>query len=130
MLDASEHFKEAGRLPFSRNQFGGTIGGPIRKDKTFYFANYEELNQKLIQTAISTVPGNDFRKGILPCSQTTDYDVTDKLCLLPGSTPTTPVNVGINSNIAGYLGAFPVVNGPSFADGSAQNFSQLAYPRV
>ena len=129
VLDASEHFKLTDdRLPFSRNQFGGTIGGPIKQDKTFYFINYEELNQKLTQTAISTVPGAAFRQGILPCSQTTNYDVTDGVCLLPGSTPTTPVNVGINPNVAGYLAAFPVANGPAFADGSAQNFSQLAYP--
>ncbi len=130
VLDASEHFKQegTGTLPFSRNQFGGTIGGPIRKDKTFFFANYEELDQKLITTAISIVPGNDFRKGILPCSQTTFYDVTDKVCLLPGSTPTTPVNVGINPNVAGYLAAYLPANGPAFADGSAQNFTQLAAP--
>ena len=139
VLDASEHFKQAGTgtLPFSRNQFGGTIGGPIRKDKTFFFANYEELNQKLLVTTISVVPGNDFRKGILPCSQTFYYATPDPtaanpnpqgVCLLPGSAPATPVNVGIDPNVAGYLAAYLPANGPTFADGSAQNFTPLTSP--
>ena len=44
-LDARNHFDLATIPPFRRNHFGASVGGPIRKDKLFYFANYEGLRQ-------------------------------------------------------------------------------------
>ncbi len=45
-----------GPLPFHMNQFGGTFGGPIRKNKTFFFLDYEEIRQVQNQTLIGFVP--------------------------------------------------------------------------
>jgi hypothetical protein len=45
-----------GPLPFHMNQFGGTFGGPIRKNKTFFFFDYEEIRQVQNQTLIGFVP--------------------------------------------------------------------------
>src|SRR5438445_1225655 len=46
------------RLPaFTRNQFGGSVGGPIKKDKTFFFGVYEGLRQRLGVTTVSYVMG-------------------------------------------------------------------------
>jgi hypothetical protein len=47
-LDAANFFENAGgirKAPFKRNQFGGTIGGPIVKNRTFFFADYEGIRQ-------------------------------------------------------------------------------------
>jgi Carboxypeptidase regulatory-like domain/TonB-dependent Receptor Plug Domain/TonB dependent receptor len=68
VLDANDYFtKSAGNPtpPFKRNQFGGSAGGPIIKDKTFIFGDYEGLRQsKGIPTA-STVPSDAARGGTL-----------------------------------------------------------------
>ena len=45
--------------PFVRNNFGGSFGGPIKKDKTFFFANFEGLRQKLGFTATDVVPAGN-----------------------------------------------------------------------
>lgn len=52
------------RLPnFIQNQFGGTVGGPIRKDRTFFFADYQGFRQRQGQTWVSTVPDAAVRQG-------------------------------------------------------------------
>src|ERR1017187_8141060 len=55
-LDAPNFFDVASAPPFQRNQFGASIGGPIQKDRTFLFANYEGYRQNLHQTSVNLVP--------------------------------------------------------------------------
>lgn len=61
-LDARRPFDGASPAPFRLNQFGGNLGGPIVKNRTFYFANYEGLAQRLsISRADGLVPSAAFR---------------------------------------------------------------------
>ncbi|MPZ17362.1 MAG: hypothetical protein GEV06_05555 [Luteitalea sp.] len=65
-LDATDFFtKQVGLEPpdFTRNQFGGVVGGPIHADRTFFFGSYEGLRQEFPQALISTVPTMAQRAG-------------------------------------------------------------------
>lgn len=51
------------RPAFSQNQFGGTLGGPIRKDKTFFFGSYEGFRLRQGQSYVFSVPTDPMRGG-------------------------------------------------------------------
>ena len=59
-LDARSPFDGAAPDPFLLNQFGGSLGGPIVRGKTFFYANYEGLRQRLDGTQIGLVPSPNF----------------------------------------------------------------------
>jgi Carboxypeptidase regulatory-like domain len=62
-LDARGYFSPQ-RSTFQQNQFGGTFGGPIKKDKTFFFADYQgQRTVQGIETGIVTVPSLSNRSG-------------------------------------------------------------------
>jgi Carboxypeptidase regulatory-like domain/TonB dependent receptor len=57
-LDARNYFNQVGapQNPFHNNQFGGALGGPIRKDKTFFFIDYEAMREKGAEASTACVP--------------------------------------------------------------------------
>jgi len=61
-LDASDHFTR-GVQPLKQNQFGGTFGGPLVKDKTFFFGYYEGFRNRQGETVAATVPSIAERQG-------------------------------------------------------------------
>lgn len=70
-LDAKNYFDTGIIPPFKRNQFGGTIGGPIQKDGTFFFADFEGIRQSKGITTVATVPSANARVGILSSGNVT-----------------------------------------------------------
>src|ERR1700730_1055821 len=90
-LDASNFF-DATRPPFKRNQFGATAGGPIFKDRTFIFGNYEGLRQSLGETQVNQVPTATARAGQLAIS-TQDFTVA------PAVIPYLPIWPDPNSGV-------------------------------
>jgi len=100
-LDVRNFFDVGSSPPaFRRNQFGGVLGGPIKKDKTFFFGGYEGLRQGLATTQIATVPTLLARQGILPTG-----------------------NVRVNPASVPFVNLYPAPNGRDFGDGSAEFLS-------
>ena len=128
-LDAKNYFS-TGPAPFKRNQFGGTIGGPIRKDKAFFFFNYEGLRQSRTTATIDTVPSPNADLGLLLCTQTAT--ASNKSCLTgPGGTVESANGVGlqqftIDPNAAPYLALYPQPNAGVSGDTGTWTFNSAA----
>ncbi len=111
-LDARNYFDLppsilGARLPeFQRNNFGGSVGGPIRKDKTFFYAVYEGLRQNQGQTNSSVV---------LPrsCIGGAGATITSAAC--PGLTLAATPPAGCTASVAGGSTGSCTVYGPSAA---------------
>jgi hypothetical protein len=68
-LEAIDYFQEAfdtGKPDFTRNQWGGSFGGPIVRNKLFFFGSYEGLKEETGKTDTVTTLTDDARRGILP----------------------------------------------------------------
>ncbi len=111
ILDARDYFNSSseGKNPYRRNQFGGSIGGPIKRDKSFFFANYEALLSRLTTSAISYVPSMAARNGGVGGSS--GFPVFDAW----GNA------VAISPGIKALLNQYPIPNGTDFGNGSAQS---------
>jgi Carboxypeptidase regulatory-like domain/TonB-dependent Receptor Plug Domain/TonB dependent receptor len=103
-LDARNFFEDPSqpKASFKRNQFGATIGGPILKDRTFFFADYEGDRQSKGIPNPDHVPSPNARQGILQC---TSNDVTNNV---PGCTSTANTHtVSVDPAVQKYLGLYP-----------------------
>jgi len=66
-LDAKNFFDRPGAIPpFQRNQFGAALGGPLRREQSFFFVNYEGLRERKAITSVATVPTADVRLTAAP----------------------------------------------------------------
>jgi len=113
-LDAPGYFDGGVVPPFRLNQFGAAAGGPIRKDHTFVFGDYEGVRRSLGTTTSSGVPSANARLGILAaCTNNTSTGCTPSSPCPANSSLLAPnANVCVDSNVAKYLPFFnlPTVN--------------------
>ena len=77
-MDASDYFSQSVQ-PLKQNQFGATFGGPILKDKTFFFGYYEGFRNRQGETAPATVPSAAERQGNFAEQCTAGFD-SNGLC--------------------------------------------------
>jgi hypothetical protein len=99
-LDASNYF-DIQKPPFKRNQFGASVGGPIKKDKTFIFGDYEGLRQVLNLTQNSAVPSANARNGILSTGNVTVDPEAARFLAAFYPLPNTPTSGDVGSYIFG-----------------------------
>lgn len=99
-LDARNFFDQGNIPGFQRNNFGASLGGPIKKDKLFVFGNYEGYRQHLALSDVTLVPDNAARQGYV------------------GNT-----YVGVAPSVAPLLSLWPVQNGPDLGGGIGEAFS-------
>ncbi len=64
-LDARDYFSPGALEPFTRNNYGFSIGGPIKKNKTFFFGTFEGLRNKQVNVSQGIVPTEAQRRGDL-----------------------------------------------------------------
>jgi hypothetical protein len=104
-LDARNFFdRTSSPLPFKRNQFGGSVGGPIIKNKTFFFFDYEGFRERLGLTINSLVPSENARQGIVVTGGQTAH-------------------VAIDPKVAPYIAIYPHANNGGTADPNVGRFA-------
>ncbi len=104
-LDARNFFDGLWIPQFQRNEFGGAINGPIKKNKIFLFGNYEGFRQHLGLSDVTFVPDNEARAGYLP-------NASGQL-----------TRVGVTPAAAALLSLWPEQNGPELGSGIGLAYS-------
>ena len=110
VLDARNYFDVGAIPPFQRNQFGGSVGGPIRRNKAFLFGSYEGFRQNWNLSDVTFVPDDRARLGYVPNSAGVEQ------------------YVGVDPAVKPLLALWPTANGPELlangnASGIAESFS-------
>ncbi len=109
-LDARNFFAQTSAPPFRQNQFGGVLGGPLKKDRWFLFGNYEGFRQALAQAGVAEVPDAEVRQGLFPNS----------------SGVYTPV-ANLNRSMLSYMSLWPQPNGPELLVNGLPSGTALSY---
>jgi hypothetical protein len=112
VLDAHNYFAVNAKNPLKRNQFGGTIGGPIRKNKVFFFSDVEDSRQSQGIVFANIVPSDAMRTG--------DFSADSKKIVDPTTAQQFPGNIippdRISSQAQFFLNYLPTQSQADFSE--------------
>ena len=105
--------------PFKRNQFGFTLSGPVRKERTYIMGSFEAMRDRLSETAVDNFPDALAWKGIIK-----DKDgKTINECVYPQNRPAC-----VFPEVLRYRPYYPIPNGAAVGDGIAENRAPVFQP--
>jgi hypothetical protein len=110
--------------PLNRNQFGASLGGRIKKDRIFYFFNYERRIDASSQAVERQVPTESLKQGILTFADVNGNTYT----LSPAQIQQIdPLHIGVNQSYLNIIKQYPVGNDPAYGLDGGLNFTGFRF---
>ena len=110
-LDSRSVFAQTPHVPpFRQNQFGGALGGPLKKDRLFLFGNYEGFRQAQTLSSVSVVPDAQVRQGAFPNAAGVYAPVAN-----------------LNRSMLPYFSFWPQANGPELLSNGLPSGTAFSY---
>jgi hypothetical protein len=126
-FEANDWFSNRARVArpaLIRNQYGASVGGPIKKNKVFFFYNWEGRKDRSQSSKTATVPSDSLKQGVvkvlLKSGQTVSLGPSDIKAI-------DPLGIGANPYITNLIQSYPSGNNPLGASDKGLNFNQLLF---
>jgi hypothetical protein len=118
------------KQPQHDNRGGVTLGGPLKKNKTFVFGNYELRRFPQAVQVERIVPRQSLRDGILTFNGVAYPLATSMLCGAAGNLPCDPRGIGISPTVQALWNMMPLGNDPNVGDGSNTEGFRTSVPEA
>jgi carboxypeptidase family protein len=103
------------RNKLNRNLYGGSVGGPLKKNRAFFFVNYEGHKQRNEDSVVRTVPSETMRQGIFRYIKDDDSFAS----VFPEEIKNTydPLGIGVSPDVLAHFNKYPMPNDDTEGDG-------------